>query len=122
MKIVTVLLLLLFICLGCRVQAVSPDDAELRPEERELRQKLQAVILLDGISRPEAEIIARSYFARNVGCGAFTGILDGGDHWIVDGEFGYAGEPIKGFFIDKSSGQVTSPIGPSYGDPRKIFS
>jgi hypothetical protein len=114
MKTLTALFLLSVACIGCRTHTISPADAELR-------QKLKAVNLSDGVSQPEAEIIAESYFARNVGCGALTGIQDGGDRWIVDGKFGFAGEPIKGFFIDKRSGRVTSPIGPSYDDPLKIF-
>jgi len=113
MKTLTTLLLLV-VCIGCHTYTVNPQDAELR-------QKLKAVTLSDGVSQSEAEVIAQSYFARNVGCGAFTGIQDGGERWIVDAKFGYAGEPIKGFFIDKHSGRVTSPVGPSYGDPRKIF-
>ena len=113
MKTLTALFLLI-VCAGCHTYTVRPQDAELR-------QKLKAVTLSDGVSQAEAEVIAQSYFARNVGCGALTGIQDGGDHWILDGKFGYAGEPIKGFFIDKRSGRVTSPVGPSYDDPRKIF-
>ena len=95
----------------------------MRPSDAELRQKLKAVTVSDGVSQSEAEIIAQSYFARHIGCGAFTGIQDGGNRWIVDGKFGFAGEPIKGFFIDKHSGKVTSPVevGPSYDDPLKIF-
>ena len=114
MKAFTTLFLMSVACIGCHTQTMSPADAELR-------QKLKAVTLSDGVSRAEAEIIAQSYFARNVGCGAFTGIQDGGDCWIVDGKFGFAGELIKGFFIDKHSGKVTSPVGPSYDDPLKIF-
>ena len=114
MKTFATLFLLLVACIGCRTHTLSPADAELR-------QKLKAVTLSDGVSQSEAEIIAQSYFARNVGCRAFTGIQDGGDRWIVDGKFGFAGEPIKGFIIDKRSGRVTSPVGPSYDEPLKIF-
>src|SRR5205823_804262 len=113
MKTFTTLFLLSVAFVSCRTQTMSPADAELR-------QKLKAIVLSDGVSQSEAETIAQSYFARNVGCGAFTGIQDGRDRWIVDGKFGYAGEPIKGFFIDKRSGRVTSPVGPSYDDPLKI--
>ena len=114
MRIFVVPLLLLVACLGCRPDTVSPSDTELR-------EKLRAIALSDGVSQSEAKIIARSYFARHVGCGAFTGIRDGGKRWIVDGMFGAAGEPIQGFFIEKRSGKVTSPVGPSYEDPLKIF-
>ena len=87
----------------------------------QLRQKLKAVTLADGISKSEAELIAECYFHQNVGCGGFTGIRDGGDYWIVDGAFGYAAKPIQGFHVDKSTGRITSPIGPSYATPLEIF-
>lgn len=86
-----------------------------------LSQKLNAVTVGDGISKSEAELIAECYFYHNVGCGGFTGIRDGGGFWIVDGAFGYAAKPIKGFHIDKTSGKITSPIGPSYATPFEIF-
>jgi hypothetical protein len=82
---------------------------------------LKAVTVADGISKSEAELIAECYFHQNVGCGGFTRIRDGGGYWIVDGAFGYAAKPIQGFHIDKSSGKITSPIGPSYATPFEIF-
>jgi hypothetical protein len=75
----------------------------------------------DGVSKSEAELISECYFHQHVGCGGWTGIRDGGDYWIVDGAFGYAGKPIKGFHIDKRSGSITSPIGPSYATPFEIL-
>jgi hypothetical protein len=113
MKIIA-LFVLLAACTGCGTSSTRPEDAELR-------RRLKSVTLSDGISQSEAEVIGQSYFAKNVGCGAFTGIRDGGDRWIVDAKFGYAGAPVKDFFIDKRSGKVTSPVGPSYEDPLKIF-
>jgi hypothetical protein len=35
--------------------------------------------------------------------------------------FGVAAKPIQGFHIDKSTGKITSPIGPSYASPFEIF-
>jgi hypothetical protein len=99
---------------GCQTPSVSRATAVLR-------QKLGRITLDDGVSESEAKIIAQAYFAAHVGCGAFTGIRDAGELWIVDGKFGYAGDPISGFYIDKRSGKLTSPIGQSYDDPRKIF-
>src|SRR5689334_19546880 len=113
MKTFTVLFLLSLALVGCRTQTMGLANTGLR-------QKLKAVTLADGVSQSEAEIIGQSYFAKNVGCGAFNGIRDGGDRWIVDGTFGYAAKPLKGFFIDKSSGKLTSPVGPSYDDPLRI--
>jgi hypothetical protein len=83
--------------------------------------KLRTVKLADGVSQSEARIIAECYFAKNVGCGAFSGIHDGGDRWIVDAAFGYAAVPVSGFYIEKNSGKVVSTIGPSYDNPLEIF-
>jgi hypothetical protein len=113
MKTLTLLLLLATLS-AC--QQVPP-----RKETAELRQKLKTVTLADGISQSEAEIIGKCYFAKHVGCGAFVGIQDGGDRWIVDAKLGYGGEPVKGFIIDKQSGNLTSPVGPSYDNPLHIF-
>lgn len=73
-------------------------------------------------SRKEAERIAQSYFALHVGCGAYTGISESREAWIVEGKFGFAGEPIEGFFIDKKTGRITSPIGPSYANETEMRS
>jgi hypothetical protein len=113
MRLTTTFLLLLMVCAGCRTPA--------GPTQVELRERLKTVTLADGVSQSEARIIGECYFAWNVGCGAFYGIRDGGDRWIVDGGFGYAAEPVKGFYIDKHSGKVVSPIGPSYDNPLEIF-
>jgi hypothetical protein len=82
---------------------------------------LQTVTLADGISQSEAQIIGDCYFAKNVGCGAFYGVQDGSDRWIVDAGFVYAAVPVTGFYIVKQSGKVVSPIGPSYDNPLDIF-
>ncbi len=78
---------------------------------------LRYVVAVDGVSRAEANDIAEAYFLKHVGCGQFTGISDGVDAWVVDGQFGYSGEPIKNFRIDKKTGAVTSSVGPSYDQP-----
>jgi hypothetical protein len=78
--------------------------------------------LFDGISGSEAEIIADSYCRKNVSCGWWTGIEDGGERWIVDARIGSGGESVNSFlFIDKRSGKVTPRVGRSYDDPRKIL-
>ena len=119
---ITVFLLLL-VGAGCRKESAGPSiERNSREAQREeLRQKLRAVTTADGISKSEAELIAECYFEMNIGCGAFTGIQNGGDHWIVDAKFGYAGTPVKGFQIDKGTGKIKSPIGPSYATPFQIF-
>lgn len=67
-------------------------------------------------TREEAESIAKAYFSLHVGCGAYTGISESSAAWIVEGRFGFGGIPITGFFIDKETGRITSPIGPSYAN------
>ena len=114
MRSTAILLMLLAVCVGCQTQPT-------RYTKTELREKLKAVTLADGVSRSEARIIGECYFAENVGCGAFYGVHDGGDRWIVDAVIGYAAEPVKGFYIDKHSGKVVSLIGPSYDNPLAIY-
>ena len=114
MRFLASFILFVFVCVGCQTQPTDPSAGELRI-------RLHSITVVDGISQAEAQIIGECYFAKNVGCGAFRGVHDGGDRWIVDGGFGYAGEPIQGFYIDKQSGGVVSPIGRSYGDPLKIY-
>jgi hypothetical protein len=74
-----------------------------------------------GLTRADAIFIAKAYFSRNVGCGEFTGISDGADSWVVEGLFGFAAEPIKGFIINKRTGAITSPVGPSYANLRDLL-
>lgn len=114
MKFFTLLILVLVACAGCQTPPAAPSAAEWR-------QKLRTVNLADGVSESEAQIIGGCYFAEYVGCGGFAGIRDGGDCWIVDGSFGFVGIPVQGFFIDKHSGKLVSPIGPSYNNPLEIY-
>lgn len=75
----------------------------------------------DGVTRAEAHDIAQAYFLRHVGCGNFAGISEAPDAWVVEGRSGYAGEPIRGFLIDKRSGAISSPIGPSHARPEDML-
>jgi hypothetical protein len=86
-----------------------------------LRRRLLNISTADGISKSEAELIAECYFHEHVACGAFLGIQDGGDFWVVDCVSGYFGKPARGFHIDKLTGKIASPIGPSYATPIQIF-
>src|SRR6266496_2381355 len=115
MKLSSLLFLVLIACGSCSQPSVtSPSTNTSAPSESrdvqtaQLRQKLKTVTVADGISKPEAELIAECYFHQNVGCGGFTGVRDGGDFWIVDGAFGVAAKPIQGFHIAKSSGKIAS--------------
>ncbi|WP_145985379.1 hypothetical protein [Marilutibacter maris] len=78
---------------------------------------LRYVDTTDGVSRTEANDIAEAYFLQHVGCGNYSGISELPDSWVVEGQFGYAGEPILGFLINKQTGAITSPVGPSYARP-----
>jgi hypothetical protein len=122
MRFSTLPLLLVIACAGCQTHA-DRDASRTYPE---LRKELKTVTLANGVSQQDAYIIGKCYFAKNVGCGAFEGIRDGGDHWIVDGAFGYGGTSVKGLYIDKRTGKVSQPtspphVGPAYVDPLKIF-
>jgi hypothetical protein len=86
-----------------------------------LRKELKAVTVADGISESEARIIGDCYFAEYVGCGAFSGVTDGGDHWIVNGGIGVAPISVHGFYIEKRTGKVVSAIGPSFTSPLDII-
>jgi hypothetical protein len=128
MKLFILLLLTVVALSGCNSHSststpagTSSSSQSRDAQTAELRAKLKAVTVADGISKSEAELIAECYFHQNVGCGGYTGIRDGGDFWIVDGAFGYAAKPIQGFHIAKSTGKITSPIGPSYATPFEIF-
>ena len=128
MRLSNLLIAALVTCAGCsQPPASSPTarttSAAVSRDERtvQLREKFRSLSVADGVSKPEAELIAECYFHQNVGCGGFTGIRDGGEFWIVDGAYGYAAKPIHGFHISKATGKITSPIGPSYATPFEIF-
>ncbi len=105
MRYATALLYLIIICTGCK----TPGE------------KLHTVILSDGVSKSEAQIIGESYFAKHIVGGKLMDIHDGDDQWIIDGNIGgYIAKPVH-FFIDKHSGKVTSQWGPSYDNPLEIL-
>ena len=124
----TLLLLAVVGLSGCSSPSTTAMPASTSSSSRsrdartaELRAKLKSITVADGISKSEAELIAECYFHQNVGCGGYTGVRDGSEYWIVDGAFGMAAQPIKGFHIDKGTGKIKSPIGPSYASPFEIF-
>jgi hypothetical protein len=82
---------------------------------------LSTVDASDGVTRGEADTIAEAYFAKHVGCGAYSGISNGDASWVVEGKHGFGGDPIKGFLIDKKTGQITSTVGPSYAHPNDML-
>jgi hypothetical protein len=75
----------------------------------------------DGISEAEAKMIAETYFNKHVGCGTYEGVSDSSESWIVEGKTGYSGDPISGFLISKTTGEVISTVGPSYARPSDML-
>lgn len=84
------------------------------------RALLMSVDVTDGVSKIEASAIAEAYFLMHVGCGAYSGIADGAS-WNVQGFFGRGASPIKGFTIDKKTGEVKSSVGDSYINPEAML-
>lgn len=117
----------LVILLGISVTSFSETDINLSPhskytnESKILNVELQNMDVRDGIDKKEAEIIARAYFHMQVGCGSYEKVSDGVSFWEVHGRIGRGAIPIKGFQIEKNTGKITSPIGPSYANPKVIF-
>ncbi len=105
----TIFLLLLVAGTSCRKPSADPGAAQTE----------NAVNVSNGISQAEAEVIARRYFAEKVGCGAFAGIRDGVNRWIVEGQTGYSGDPVQGS-IDKRSGKFTPPISRNNAIPATV--
>ena len=121
MRPALLVILVSVICSGCNQDPDAVAAKERTAKTAMLRRQLIAITLLDGISQSEAEIIANFYFDRNVGCCAFNGIRDGGPFWIVNAQFGFAGTAVNGFHIDKLTGKISSPIGPSYSNPSELL-
>ena len=111
------LLTLLCILCGCAVH-LTVDD-----QRRQLEAQLRDIVVDDGISEAEANVIAQNYFLRfGPGCGAASHVADGGAFWIANAAVGVAGvptrEPIR---IDKHTGRVTWSDGPTIENPKTIW-
>lgn len=118
MKIATLFILALSCALhGCATYPTA--DAQ----RRQLQAQLREVVVEDGISTSEAEVIAQSYFMRfGPGCGAASRVTDGGAFWVSSAAVGVGGiptrEPIR---IDKQTGRVTWSDGPAVENPKTIW-
>ena len=115
----TLALLLAALLPASSLPEASADSLKLAPLPT--TGLLNDIDVSDGIDAPEARIIADAYFKMHVGCGFYEGISDSSQAWVVEGKYGYAGGPIRGFFINKKTGAITSPIGPSYSRPSDMF-
>jgi hypothetical protein len=109
----------------CRVLllAVSllPACSDVAPAPPGPAALLEQVRPSDGIDQHEADLIAQAYFLRNVGCGSYESVSDGGSDWIVHGRHGVAASPIRGFLIGKARGAITSTVGPSHANYRDML-
>ena len=101
------------LCVGSTLAFPAPED--------DATSLVRSVNMADGVSRDEADRIARAYFLVHVGCGAYSGISESTGAWVVEGRFGYAGQPIRGFLINKRTGAIKSPVGPSYARPTHML-
>ncbi len=70
--------------------------------------KLSSVILTDGISRDEANVISEYFFHyhQDIGCGATEKIIDSGDIWRVTTLEGFAAQPGEDIKIHKKTGAI----------------
>jgi hypothetical protein len=99
----------------------SPRIRQHAAETKKLRAKLLKMNVADGINENEADTIARAYFIKYVGCGNYEKVSDAEDFWQIEGRWGLGAQPIKGFVINKVTGEIKSPIGPNYLHPKDIF-
>ena len=83
-------------------------------------KKLKNMNTTDGISRSEAKTITNCYFKKHIGCGTWTDIKETPNYWDVSVLFGYAGTP-RPFHINKTSGAITTDVGPNYEDPKDLL-
>ncbi len=106
-------------CLLCGCETGQTYD-DIR---KDFQARLRTVVVEDGISMQEADIIAQSYFIRfGPGCGAAENVIDGGEFWISKTYVGIAAfptpEPIR---IGKRTGRVTWSNGPTIENPKTIL-
>lgn len=101
---------------GCATYPTYDDH------RRELQAQMRDVVVEDGISAQEADVIAQSYFLRfGPACGVADRVSDGGEYWIAGTKVGFAGvptrEPIR---IHKPTGRVTWSDGPAIENPKSL--
>ena len=119
MKVPAFIIVTLACCLvGC---STLPTAGEHRAQ---LQAKLSTVVIEDGISQSEADIIAENYYFRftQTACGSVLRVTEEDSIWIARTYYGPAAmptrEPIR---IDKRSGRVTWSDGPTMSNPKMIW-
>src|SRR5688572_16288386 len=89
---------------------------------RALRMQMREVVVEDGISAQEADLIAQSYFLRfGWGCGAAATVAESDTSWVANTYFGFAAEPREPIRIDKRTGRVTWNHGRTIENPKTIW-
>jgi len=102
------------LALGCLLGACRSEADLAEESRREFQRELRAVVVADGIDQREAKRLADEYFGRHIGaCGAVETPIDRGAYWEAPARFGYAAVPIDPLRIDKASGLVSWPGGPT---------
>jgi hypothetical protein len=113
---------LLIYCLF--IAACSKPEPREYLSDSDLKQRLAAIVIKDGIDRDEAAIIAESYHRHIIRLeGAIGDISLQKPFWVAVIHFGFTGEPLKNpLKIDKRSGKVSWDDGPTIDDPKTIWS
>jgi len=94
------------------ISLISVGCSSVQPHRRdahsESAQRAARVVLSDGISRDEAELLATAYFQRYVsGCGGIGALADHGGYWTAQTRIGYAGTPGVPIRVDKRTGAIS---------------
>ena len=85
---------------------------------------VEGVSLKLGVTQDQAGAMAQIYFGRYIaGCGGADTPVDHGESWEVTPRMGIAGvKSGKPIIIDKHSGQVSYPGGPTFRNPADLLS
>lgn len=101
---------------GC---STPPSADEHRAQ---LQTKLRAVIVDDGISQEEADVIAENYYYRFTPlCGTVVPVTDGGTDWIAKTYYGIGAMPGAPIRIDKRTGRAAQSGSPTVENPIAIW-
>ena len=86
---------------------VTADD-KLSPSHSARREALSRIVVVDAVSRAEAEAIASYYFYDfvGIGCGGVGDIEDAGGSWRFPVKVGAAGARDGEILVDKARGSV----------------
>jgi len=85
---------------------------------------VEGVNLKVGVTQDQASAMAQIYFGRYIaGCGGADTPVDRGESWEITPRMGIAGTKSgKQIIIEKHSGQVSFPGGPTFRNPADLLS